>query len=111
MVVKNNSDDSKGTRACKPKIPAMQININAAEIKRRERLTIEGKRRDIVLYIKDCLKKGEDIEKVLKKAKIYARVLRANPESITRKSIERFAKDMGLSGNINISNKDADIER
>ena len=101
---KNSANDERNISSSGPKVPGIHVGMSATEIKRNAELERAGKKRDVVAYIKDCLRNGDDIQRVFIKGKIYARMLGVNPEFVTRKSIERFARDMGL-------NKDFDEER
>lgn len=94
-VRKNSANDTSNLEGT-PKVAGMQIKINTVELAREKRLAEEGRRRDISIYIRKCLTKGESIEEVLRKGRLYALKIGGNPESVTRKAIERFARDLGL---------------
>lgn len=94
-VKKNNAVDYtkvKGT----PKIAGMQCNISSGVVKERERLEKINKRNVVLKYATECLKKGEDIKKVLIKSKIYAAKLKIDVNSITEPTIEMLLKKIQM---------------
>lgn len=86
-VRKNNAEDFRAVRGISRK-PGIQNGITTTIINQRKQLERAEKRSTVLKYATECLKKGEDKEKVRIKSRLYAIKLNINPESITDATME-----------------------
>lgn len=86
-VRKNNAEDFRAVRGISRK-PGLQNSITTTIINQRKELEKTQKRATVLKYATECLKKGEDKEKVRIKSRLYAIKLNINPESITDVTME-----------------------
>ena len=86
-VRKNNAEDFRAVRGISRK-PGLQNGITTTIINQRKELEKTQKRATVLKYAAECLKKGENKEKVRIKSRLYAIKLNINPESITDATME-----------------------
>lgn len=86
-VRKNNAEDFKAVRGISRK-PGLQNNITTIIINQRKQLERAEKRATVLKYATECLKNGEDKDRVRIKSRLYAIKLNINPESITDATME-----------------------
>ena len=90
-VRKNNAEDFRAVRGISRKT-GLQNGITTTIINQRKQLERAEKRATVLKYATECLKNGEDKDRVRIKSRLYAIKLNINPDSMTEATMEMLLK-------------------